>query len=70
MKRLSFSSAMRVPLYLRSPDVYDSLQIFLEAMGLQVVGFLMVQSTISPVFNMDDLPWHVVCVLFEVPSTV
>jgi len=63
------SSAMRILLSLRSPDVYDLLQIFLEATGSQEVGFLMVQSIIGPVFSWDDLPRHVACVLFEVPST-
>jgi len=61
------SSAMVVLLSLRSPDVYDPLQVFLEATWLREVGFLMVQSTIGPVFNMNDLPWHATCVLFEVP---
>ena len=63
------SSAMRVPLSLRSPDVYDHLQIFLKATGSQEVEFPMVQSTIGPVFNIDDLFRHVACVLFEIPST-
>jgi len=69
MKWLSSLSATRVPLSIRLPDVYDPLQIFLEATGSQEVEFLMVQSTISPVFSKNDLPRHVASVLFEVPST-
>ena len=61
------SSAMRVLLSLRAPDVYDFLQIFLEVTGSQEVEFLMVQNTIDPVFSRDDLPRHVACVLFKVP---
>ena len=63
------SPAVRVFLPLRSPNVYDLLQIVLEAIGSQEFGFLMVQSTISPVFSAEDLPQHVASVLFEVPST-
>ena len=39
------SSVTRVPLFLRSPDVYDHLQIFLEAKSSQGIGFPMVYST-------------------------
>ena len=69
MKLVSSMSAVRVLLPLRLPDVYDPLQILLEAIGSQEVGFLMVQSTIDPVFIRNDLPRHAICALFEVPST-
>ena len=62
------SLAMRVLLSLRSLDVYDLLQIFLEVTCSQEIRFLMVQSTIDPVFSKDDLPQHTTCVLFEIPS--
>ena len=55
---------------LRLPNVYDPLQILLEATGLQEFGFFMVQSTIDPVFIRNDLPRHAACALFEVPSTI
>jgi len=61
--------AVRVFLPLRSSDLYDLLQIVLEAIGSQEFGFLMVQSTIGLVFSAEDLPQHIASVLFEVPST-
>jgi len=45
------SSVMRGLLSRRSPDVYDHLQIFLEATSSQGIGFPMMQSTIDPVFS-------------------
>jgi len=62
-------TVVRVLLPLRSPDVYDPLQILLEATCLHEFGFLMVQSTIDSVFIRNDLHRHAACVLFEVPST-
>jgi len=59
MELVLSSSAVRVPLSLRSPDVYDHLQTLLEATSSQEFGFLMVQSTIGSVFNRKDLSWHV-----------
>jgi len=40
---------------LRSPDIYDSLQIFLQKTGSQEISLLMVQSAVRSVFIMDDL---------------
>ena len=57
----SSPAAVRVPLPLRSPGVYDPLQILLEATCSQEFRFLMVQSTIGPVFSGEDLPRHVTC---------
>jgi len=70
MKLVSFTPAVRVPVSLRFPDAYNPLQILLEATGSQEYEFLVVQNTIGPVFSREDLPRHVACVLFEVPSTV
>jgi len=68
MKLVPSSPAMRVPLSLRSLDINDRLQIFIKVIDSQEVGFLMVQSTVGPVFIRDDLPRHAAYVLFEVPS--
>jgi len=69
MELASSTPAVRVPVSLRSSDAYDLLQILLEATSSQKFGFLVVQSTIAPVFIRKDLPRHVACVLFEAPST-
>jgi len=69
MELVPHSPAVMVPLPLRSADVYDPLQNLLKATGSQEFKFLMVQSTICPVFSREDLPRHVACVLFEIPST-
>ena len=66
---VSSTPAMRVFLPLRLLDVYDLLQILLEATGSQEFGFLMVHSTIDPDFIRNDLSRHAACALFEVPST-
>ena len=68
MELVSSSPVVRFPLPLRLPDVYDLLQILLEAKGLQEFRFLIVQSTIDSVFIKNNLPPHVACALFEVPS--
>ena len=41
-------------LLLRSPNIYDSLQIFLRETGSQEIMLLMVQSAVNSVFIMDD----------------
>ena len=69
-RAISSSSTMRVPLSLRLPDTFDSLQIFLQQTGSQEIKFLMVHSTIGPVFNGDGLSRHAVCNLLELPLTV
>ena len=61
MKLLASSSAT-----LRSLDVYNPLQIYLEATNSLEVDFFMVQSTIGPVSSMDDLPRHAAYVVFKV----
>ena len=66
---LPFSPAMRVPLSLRLPDTYHPLQIFQQQTESQENTFLMMQSTISPVFIGDDLPRHTVCILLKLPLT-
>ena len=68
MELLTSSPAMRVLLSVRSPDTYDSLQIFLEQTGSQEIKPLMMQNTIDPVFSRDDLSPRVVCILLELPS--
>ena len=65
----SSPAAVRVFFSLRSPDVYDLLQILLEATCSQEFKFCMIQSTIVLVFSGEDLPRHVACVFFELPST-
>jgi len=55
----SSPATVRVLLPMRSSDVYDLLQILLEATGPQEFRFLMVQSTINPVFSEKDLPRYV-----------
>jgi len=47
------SSLTAIPL--KSPDIYDPLQIFLQETESQEISLLMVQSTIHSVFIMDDL---------------
>ena len=68
MELVSSTPAVRVPLSLRSLDVYDPLQIFLKVTDSQF-GFLMIQNTIGPIFIMNDLSRHAACFFFEVPST-
>ena len=58
------SSAMRVPLFLRPPDVYDPLQIFLNEAGSQEFGVVVC----FLVFNGVDLSFAVF-ILPELPPT-
>jgi len=66
MELVSSTPAVRVPVFLRLFDAYDPLQILLKATCSHECGFLVVQNTIGPVFDGEDLPRHVACVLFEV----
>ena len=47
MKLVSFLILMRDSLSLRSPDVYDTSQIFLHETGSQEIMLLLVQSALS-----------------------
>ena len=67
MELLSSSPVMRVLLFLRSVDIYDLLQIFLQTSS-QEIKILMVQSTIGLVFSGDDLSRRAACILLKLPS--
>jgi len=63
-------AAMRVSFFLRSPNVYDSLQICLQEPGSQEIKSLMVQSTIGSVFIMNDVPQSAIGALIKLPSFI
>jgi len=62
---LSFSPAMMFHLSLRSPDVYDLFQIFLQETGSQKIGALVC----GLIFSRVELSYYIVRILVEVPST-
>ena len=61
----SHLAAMRVSFFLRSPDVNDLLQICLQEPGSQEMRSLMLQSAVSSVFIMDDVPQYAIGALIE-----
>ena len=63
-------AAMRVSFFLKSPDVYDPLQICLQKPGSQEIRPLMVQSVVDSVFIMDDVPQYAIGALIELPSFI
>jgi len=58
-------AAMRASLFLRSPDVCDPLQIFLQETVSQEIGTLIYGLD----FNGAEFTCYVACVLLELPST-
>ena len=67
LKLVPFLAAMRVSFFLRSPDVYDPLQICLLELGLQEIMPLMVQSAASSIFIIDDVPQSAIGALIKLP---
>ena len=57
-----------IAILLRSPDIYDSLQIFLQETGSQKISLLMIQSAICSVFIMDGLHLFVTYDWLSLPS--
>ena len=45
---------VRVPVTLKSPDLYDSLQIFLQETGSQEIWLFMVRSTVESILIRED----------------
>ena len=70
LKLVPLLAAMSVLFFLRSPDVYDLLQICLQESGSQVIRALMVQSAICSVFIMDDVPQSAIGVLIKLTSFI
>jgi len=66
MRLLSLSPPMIFHLSLRSPNVYDPLQIFLQEAGSQEIKLVMVQSALSSIFIMDDSHLSTTCVRFSI----
>ena len=66
MELLPPLTTMRASVFLRSLDVYDPLQIFLQDAGSQEIGALIC----GLVFSGAELPYYAARLLFEVPSTV
>jgi len=62
---LSFSPAVMFLLSLKSLDVYDPFQIFLQETGSQEIGALIS----GLVFSGAQLPCYVGRIFFELPST-
>jgi len=63
-------AAMRVSFFLRSPDVYDPLQICLQESGSQEINALLVQSALCSVFIMDGVPQSAIGVLIKLSSFI
>ena len=53
---------------LRSLDVYDPLQIFLQKIGSQEISLFMVQSAIRSVFIMNNSPLSAISDSLDLPS--
>jgi len=47
--------AVRVPVTLRSPDLYDSLQIFLQETGSQLIKQFIVRSIVDSALTQKDM---------------
>ena len=65
LELVPFLVVMRALSFLRSPDVYNSLQIFLQEPVSQEIGTLIYGLD----FNGAELTCHVACILLELPST-
>ena len=61
-------AVMRVSFFLRSPDVYGTLQICLQESGSQEIRPL--KSAVGSVFIMDDMPQYTIGALIELPSFI
>jgi len=59
------SAVIRASLFLRSPDMYDPLQIFLHEAGSQEISALICGS----IFSRTELTCHTACILVELLST-
>ena len=70
LKLVPLLIAMRVLFFLRSPDVYDPLQICLQESGSQEIRSLIVQSAIDSVVLMDDVSQSVIGALIKLPSFI
>ena len=70
MELMTSTPAMRVPVSQRSPDLYDSLQIFLQETESQEVRLFMVRSTVDSVLILEDAPLSVTCALLELSSFI
>ena len=70
MELMTSTPAMRVPLYQRSPDLYDPLQIFLHETESQEVRLFIVRSSVDLVLILEDAPLSVTCALLELSSFI
>jgi len=61
---------VRVPVTLRSPDLYDPLQIFLQETMSQEVRLFMVRSIFDSVLIQKNTPLSATCALLKLPSFI
>jgi len=65
MELVPLLATMRVSAFLRSPNVYDPMQIFLQDPVSQEIGSLVCELD----FSGAELICHDACILLELPST-
>ena len=65
MKLVPHLTAIRASIFLRLPDMYNSLQIFLQEPVSQEIGTLICGLD----FSRAGLTCHVACILLKLPST-
>ena len=68
MELLMSSPAMRIPVSLRSPDLYDLLQIFLHDTESWEISLFRVQRTIDLVLIREDTLSSATCALIDLSS--
>ena len=68
MESLLFSSVMRIPVSLRSPDLYDLLQIFLQDTESQKIRLFRVRNTIDSLLTQKVTLLSATCALIELSS--
>ena len=64
LKIVSSLAVMRASIFLRSPDIYDPLWIFLHEPVSQEIGTLICEIDVSGA----ELTCHAACILLELPS--
>jgi len=65
MELVPLMLAVRVTVTLRSPDLYDLLQIFLQEIGSHEIMLFMVRSTLESVLIQENVSLFATCTLLE-----
>jgi len=68
MELLLSSPTIRIPVSLRSPDLYDPLQIFLQDTESHEIRLFRMRNTVDSVLTQEDALSSATCALIELSS--